>query len=110
MEFLDIFTFLVLAVLVGAAIFLIIVLGALPGKIAKQRQHRQMAAINICGWIGILTMGLFWPIALIWAYTNPLVSNVEGTKENTLSALAEKIQSLEKTVAQLQAKEKGNPS
>ena len=68
---LDIFTFVVLIVLVAAFLVLAAVLGALPGKIAKQREHPQQEAINVCGWIGLLTLGLLWPLALIWAYTSP---------------------------------------
>ncbi len=69
---LDIFTFIVMLVLVLAAIFLVVKLGALPGKIAEARQHPQADAIKVCGWIGILTLGLAWPIAFIWAYTRPI--------------------------------------
>ena len=68
---LDIFTFIVIIVLLAALLVIAAVLGALPGKIAKQREHPQQDAINVCGWLGLLTMGLLWPIALIWAYTNP---------------------------------------
>ena len=68
---LDIFTFIVLIVLVGAFLVLAAVLGGLPGKVAKQREHPQQDAINVCGWLGLITLGLLWPLALIWAYTNP---------------------------------------
>ena len=68
---LDIFTFVVLIVLVAGLLAVAAVLGSIPGKIAKKREHPQQDAINVCGWLGLLTMGLLWPVALIWAHTNP---------------------------------------
>jgi hypothetical protein len=49
------------------AAFLIYILGGLPGRIAKSRGHPQAAAVNICGWMGIITLVL-WPLAMVWAY------------------------------------------
>lgn len=45
-------------------------LGSLPGTIARSRGHPQADAINICGWMGVITIVL-WPIALIWAHLVP---------------------------------------
>ena len=50
----------------------IVLLGGLPGRIAKQRGHPQQDAIRICGWVGWFTLGIFWLIALIWAHTNDI--------------------------------------
>ena len=68
-------------------------LGALPGEIAAKRGHPQEDAIRVCGWIGLLTMGLFWPVALIWAYTvksqNPIGdrdAESDGDEENQTSS------------------------
>jgi len=66
---LDIFTFVVMFVLLTAVAVLVKILGALPGKLARSRAHPQAEAINVCGWLGILTLGVLWPVALIWAYT-----------------------------------------
>ena len=66
---LDVFTFVVMFVLLTAVAILIKVLGALPGNIARSRSHPQADAINVCGWLGIVTLGLLWPVALIWAYS-----------------------------------------
>ena len=68
---LEIFALIVLLVLAAAAIVCWVVLGMLPGRIARQRNHPQADAINVCGWWGVLTMGLLCPLAYIWAYTNP---------------------------------------
>lgn len=65
------FALLVLLVLIAAIVGIWIVLGMMPGKIARQRNHPQADAINMCGWWGVITMGLLLPVAWIWAYTNP---------------------------------------
>jgi hypothetical protein len=81
---LDIFTFIVLAVLLAVAIILFMKLGALPGKIAAKRNHPQADAINVAGWFGVITLGLLWPIAIIWAYTNPHRSLRSGISEDAI--------------------------
>lgn len=67
----DIFALIVLITLVLSGIAVWVILGMLPGKIARQRNHPQADAIAICGWWGVITMGLLLPVAWIWAYTNP---------------------------------------
>ena len=69
MTFLDIFALLVLIVLGAAVVGVWIVLGMLPGKIARKREHPQAEAINMCGWWGVLTLGILLPLAFIWAHT-----------------------------------------
>ena len=66
---LDIFAWVVLITLIATAVSVFIVLAMLPGKIAKGRGHPQQPAINVAGWTGALVGGVFWPIALIWAFT-----------------------------------------
>jgi hypothetical protein len=68
---LDYFTFMVLILLTVAGLVGAVFLASLPGKIAGDRGHPQADAIRVAGWLGLLTMGLFFPIALIWAYTRP---------------------------------------
>lgn len=68
---LDIFALIVLIVLVAAGIAIWAILGAYPGKIARQRNHPQADAIAMCGWWGVISMGLLTPLAFIWAYSNP---------------------------------------
>lgn len=70
MDGLDIFALVVLVVLLVVIIVVWLLLGIMPGRIAQQRNHPQADAINICGWWGIITMGLLLPVAWIWAYTN----------------------------------------
>jgi hypothetical protein len=68
--FLHWLTLIILCVLPVLAGFVIYKLGGLPGAIAKTRRHPQAAAINICGWMGVITLVL-WPIAMVWAYLSP---------------------------------------
>jgi hypothetical protein len=70
---LDVFTFLVMFMIVAATIFLLLKLGGLPGKIARDRNHPQADAIRVCGWLGLATLGLLWPIAFVWSFTKPSV-------------------------------------
>ena len=65
---LNILTIAVLIALVALAGVIVAFLGMLPGKIAKSRNHPQAEAINVASWLGIITLGLLWPFALIWAY------------------------------------------
>ena len=68
---LDVFALVVLVVLALAAAGLWVLLGMMPGKLARQRNHPQSDAISICGWWGVITLGLLLPVAWVWAYTNP---------------------------------------
>ena len=92
---LDVFTFVVMFVLLTAVAILIKVLGALPGKIARSRAHPQADAITVCGWLGIVTLGLLWPVALIWAYTRP-----SGTPDQDTDS-RQSVRALEQTIAEL---------
>lgn len=78
LKLLDYFALIVLVVLFAAAIAIWVVLGMMPGKIARSRNHPQADAINVCGWWGVLTMGILCPLAFIWAYSRPI--NVVATK------------------------------
>ncbi|HEV3085016.1 MAG TPA: DUF3302 domain-containing protein [Gemmataceae bacterium] len=68
----DIMAFVVFAVLLAVTVILVVTVGQLPGKIAQQRAHPQAAAINVTGWLGVATLGLLWPVALIWAFLKPV--------------------------------------
>jgi hypothetical protein len=105
---LDYFTFVVLAVLIGVGVFLAIALGALPGKIADQRGHPQADAIRVAGWLGLLTMGLLWPFALIWAFTRPrATSDAEPELRREMQSLSGRVRALEEQGPQ---REKGTGS
>lgn len=69
MTALDLFALFILLTLLVTAIVIWVILGKLPGQIASSRHHPQADAINICGWLGALTLGILSPVAYIWAYT-----------------------------------------
>ena len=58
--------------------FMIFLLGGLPGEIAVARGHRRATAVNVCGWLGLLSI-ILWPVALIWAYMDPPDSETQIT-------------------------------
>lgn len=64
---LDAFALIVLLVLVAAAIAIVVALGAYPGKVAVEKNHPQADAINYMAWLGLLSFGVLWVLALIWA-------------------------------------------
>ena len=92
---LDIFALVVMGVLIAFVIFLVVKLGPIPGNIAKKRGHPQADAINVLGWIGVITLGLAWPLALIWAYTR--------SGEQQTAYLGERVATLEAELATLKA-------
>jgi len=92
---LDIFALVVVAILIAVVVWLVVLLGSMPGKIARDRGHPQADAIAVLGWIGVITLGGAWLIALVWAY---LRSPDEQTRH-----LSERIASLESELADLKA-------
>ena len=68
----DMMAFAVFAILLIVAVIIVVSLGQLPGRIAQKRRHPQAAAINAAGWLGVATLGLLWPLALIWAFLKPV--------------------------------------
>ena len=100
MSGLDIFAWIVLIVLIAAVVAGWIVLAMLPGKIAKQRDHPQAEAVNVAGWIGALAMGVFWPLALIWAFYKPGASRAGNRQsDQDMAALEQRITELEAALA-----------
>ena len=75
---LNAFALIVLLVLLGAVVAALAILGMMPGRIARSRNHPQADAISACGWWGLITLGVLLPLAYIWAYTKPL--QVEASK------------------------------
>ena len=80
MSGLDIFALVVLVVLGATIAAGWAALGMAPGRIARRRGHPQADAIAVCGWWGVITMGLLTPLAFIWAYTRS-----GGEREETAS-------------------------
>jgi NADH:ubiquinone oxidoreductase subunit 6 (subunit J) len=77
---LDIFATIVLILVIATAVGVLVVLAMMPGKIAAQRKHPQAEAINVAGWLGLLT-GIVWILAMIWAYIKPVTSETQQAVE-----------------------------
>lgn len=90
---LDIFALIVIALLIGFVIWLVVFLGNMPGNIARSRNHPQVQAITALSWIGLITMGVGWFIAVVWAYYKPVAADSE---------LQQQVQDLESQLRQLQ--------
>ena len=88
---LDYFTFVVLILLTVAGLAGAVLLASLPGKIAAARGHPQSDAIRVAGWLGLLTMGLLFPIALIWAYTRPGSAGEAAALNQSVARLTERV-------------------
>ncbi len=89
-----------------AALALVVVLAAMPGKIARSRQHPQADAVNICGWLGLPT-GAQWVLAMVWAFYrhDRLVAPADGKSTADISAapLARRVAELETAITQLES-------
>ncbi len=86
---LDIFALIVFGVLIAVVIWLVVILGPIPGNLAKKRGHPQADAIKALGWIGMITLGLAWPIALVWAYTRSGEQHADQLSERVATLEAE---------------------
>ncbi len=105
---LDVLTFVVLGILLSAGLYAAFRLGALPGQLARQRGHPHADAINVAGWVGLLTLGLLWPLALIWAFTRPrATSDAEPELRREIQSLSRRVRGLEDQGLQ---REKGSES
>lgn len=70
MSGLDIFAWIVLVVLAASAVAIFVALGAMPGHIARKRNHPWADAVAIGGWATLIFGLVFWPLVLIWAYVD----------------------------------------
>ena len=66
----DIFAWVVLVILIAAIVAVFCIMGALPGHIARRRNHPQTQAVTVAGWITLIFGFALWPVALIWAYVD----------------------------------------
>jgi len=99
--FFDIFALVVIALLIAVVIWLVVLLGNLPGDIARKRNHPQSEAISALGWIGIITMGVGWFIAMVWAYYKP--ASPAGSDPASDQGLRQRIDDLENKLEHLQS-------
>jgi hypothetical protein len=103
MDALDIVSLLILAILIVGVLFLILIVAAIPGKLAKTRHSPWAEAINVAGWIGVLLPPI-WMLALIAAFVRP--SGGEGAQiaisQDETTELAAAIANISERVATLQ--------
>ena len=95
--FLDIFALVVIALLLVVVIWLVVLLGNWPGEIARKRNHPQAQAITALGWIGLITMGIGWFVAIVWAYYKP------DSPDSADSDLQQRVKNLENQLKHVQA-------
>lgn len=70
MAAIDIFAWIVLAVLVLTAVAIFVALGMAPGHIARSRGHPWATAVEVAGWVTLVCGVVLWPLALIWAFVD----------------------------------------
>ena len=98
---LDIFALVVIALLIGVVIWLVVLLGNMPGDIARKRNHPQSDAISALGSIGLITMGVGWFVAMVWAYyksDTPTADDQDPDQD-----LEQRVMDLENQVKSMQA-------
>lgn len=90
---LDMFALLVLLTLAATAVWLFVIIGRIPGRLAREAGHPQAEAINLLGWFGLLLGGPGWVIALIWSKMVPASRYLEARIE----ALESRLTAIERT-------------
>ncbi len=94
----DYVAFFAMGVVFCGLIYLVIWLGDLPAKVARERNHPQVAAVQAMAWLGLLfTGGVVYILALVWAYYDYSNSSAVTNPTNA------EIEALRKQVADLQA-------
>lgn len=78
---LDYFALIILIVLLLTILAVIAGLGMAPGRIARKRNHPQADAVNVCGWFGVLSMGILLPVAFIWAFWDSQASSQQHRED-----------------------------
>lgn len=78
----DFFSWLVLVVIILSLVVAFVLLAQLPGNLARARNHPQADAISMAGWLGLLlTLGVVWVLAMVWANLTPVVDSSEEIGE-----------------------------
>jgi NADH:ubiquinone oxidoreductase subunit 6 (subunit J) len=70
MSFIDIFSWIVLIILVAIIVAVFVAIGMLPGHIARKRGHPWAEAVSVGGWATLIFGFVLWPLVLIWAYVD----------------------------------------
>ncbi len=78
---------LMMMLLVAFGVVAVILIGTLPYFVAKSRGHANAAAVGVCGVVGIFTFGVFWLVALVWAFTGPGRAHADGSSARRLDRI-----------------------
>lgn len=70
MPFIDIFAWIVLAVVALTLVAAFVALGSMPGRIARKRGHPWAQAVAVGSWATLICGFVFWPLILTWAYVD----------------------------------------
>ncbi len=104
MSGIDIFAWVVLLVIIASVVVVFVVLGMLPGKIARQREHPQAQAINVASWLALIFGVAAWPFVMVWAYLRPVARPLDQPEDE---AVRQRIAGLEARIAELESAEEG---
>lgn len=70
-------SWVILIVVPIVGLYLFWILHIYPERVAEKRNHPQLDAIKTICILSLFFGGIFWPIALIWAYMKPLKFKVK---------------------------------
>ena len=80
MGVLDVVSLAILAILLVGVLFLILIVAAIPGVLAKKRHSPWAEAINVAGWVGVL-LAPIWMLALIAAFVRPQTGALKSPED-----------------------------
>ena len=107
MSGIDIFAWVVLVIMIATVLVVFVVLGVLPGKVARQRQHPQEQAIQVASWLALIFGFAAWPFVLVWAYLRPVARPLDQPEGE---AARQRIAELEARIAELESPQEGGQS
>ena len=85
MDLIDAVTIAIILFVVATLVAFVLWLASIPGKVARARGHAQTDAVNVAGWLSLLTLLTTWPLVLVWAYFRPIAVRVTDRNGATLS-------------------------
>ena len=121
LTFLNYFALFLLFFIIISFFYAIIGLCDIPYQIAKKRNHPQQDAIQIAGWLSLLTLQILWPLIWIWAtlyredrgwgiqQAKGVENNRSQPLEQQLSQLQSRFDKLEQTVSATTSGKSGKP-
>jgi len=74
----DIFAWVVFITILVVALLIFVILGMLPGKVARERSHPQAQAIQVASWVFLILGFAVWPFVLAWAYMRPIARPLDS--------------------------------